>query len=291
MSDFNDRPLVVGSINGLRSFKVDRLGRLTGVSHPKVWTPGENVAECSGYCSTGFLTGGFIVSHATLRAAALGISEQRPSRPEPKPEKPSHAIAGLRQGCGFWAFFDGSNDYYTHGETVAAIVEGYGTVTVGTRGFRAEKARIAALIIPERNPQSGRLFAAWRRFALWADRTPGLVIPVSIPTFVGGVAGSAAMVDVGAFWAIPLLILLAAFAALSCVASFKGIDYRYDDMRSGRESFVDYDRVRRNYADVPVFPSVKAALKAFPVQHPEPPVPPVPVTPETDPNFWTRSAS
>ena len=40
MSDFSDRPFVAGVITGLRAFRIDLLGRLTGVVHRDVWTPG-----------------------------------------------------------------------------------------------------------------------------------------------------------------------------------------------------------------------------------------------------------
>ena len=52
--------------------------------------------------------------------------------------------------CGFYGYFDGSDDY--HGDAkVTAVVEAYGEVVIGTRGFRAMKARIVALRI-----QAGR---------------------------------------------------------------------------------------------------------------------------------------
>ncbi len=35
-----------GTVRGTRSFKVDNLGRLTGIHYPQIWIPGENVAEC-----------------------------------------------------------------------------------------------------------------------------------------------------------------------------------------------------------------------------------------------------
>lgn len=36
----------LGVVRGSRAFDVDSLGRLTGVSHKTIWTPGENIAEC-----------------------------------------------------------------------------------------------------------------------------------------------------------------------------------------------------------------------------------------------------
>lgn len=35
-----------GTVRGTRSFKVDNLGRLTGIHYPQIWIPGENLAEC-----------------------------------------------------------------------------------------------------------------------------------------------------------------------------------------------------------------------------------------------------
>ena len=42
----DSRPLVADSITGTRSFAVDKLGRLTGVTHKDVWRPGVNCAVC-----------------------------------------------------------------------------------------------------------------------------------------------------------------------------------------------------------------------------------------------------
>jgi hypothetical protein len=56
--------------------------------------------------------------------------------------------------CGFWAYTNGSNDYYNgssfcYGDgLVAGIVKGYGRCVVGPRGFRAEKCELVALILP-----------------------------------------------------------------------------------------------------------------------------------------------
>jgi hypothetical protein len=53
--------------------------------------------------------------------------------------------------CGFYGFYDGSNDYYVgddrHTNLVTGVVEGYGEVLIGTRGFRAAKAKIVALMM------------------------------------------------------------------------------------------------------------------------------------------------
>lgn len=261
MSEFGDRPFIAGSLIGLRAFRVDNLGRLTGVTHRDVWTPGENVAVChrdrvvmggmTFYVSsagtttttspTTFNPGGPVTAtepsyvqmtqprgrkkkrgpgpeYAVSDKPALPAPSlsQAAVRPTPPPEPP-HELVSLRCNCGFYAYFDGSNDYLSgnglvvnwnglsnddRGVRLAAIVEGYGKVVVGSRGFRAEKARILALIQPP--------------------------------------------------------------------------------SQSGRE-FVLSSKVVRNYA-VPVFDCEQDALREFPLTDPDP------ITPETDEDFWTRSA-
>lgn len=53
--------------------------------------------------------------------------------------------------CGFYAYQEGSNDYFTPTGSdpmrgmVGAVVRGYGRVVLGTRGFRAAKAEILAI--------------------------------------------------------------------------------------------------------------------------------------------------
>lgn len=167
MSDFSDRPFVAGTVVGLRAFGVDRLGRLHGPSFDQVFKPGENVAACrkgdSNYYMPMFSTSGMFAStwiapppsEALRRALGLpaknevapsaGLSEDAVAIREAA--KPKHVVAGLGCSCGFYAYFDGRNDYKDP-QRISAIIEGYGVCTVGDRGFRAEKARLLGLIVP-----------------------------------------------------------------------------------------------------------------------------------------------
>lgn len=45
-NDFSQRPFVAGSLIGIRSWKIDSHARLTGVSYEDVWIPGVNSAVC-----------------------------------------------------------------------------------------------------------------------------------------------------------------------------------------------------------------------------------------------------
>ena len=159
MSQFDGIDFAVGVVTGARSFEVDELGRLTGVNYKQVWRPGENVAECrkrekddswSLYTSMFLktLSSSAVPESFTGRRgkkSAASANVQVELKPEPQP----HTMESC--ACGFYAYYDGSNDYHAKGR-ISAVVEGYGETLVGTRGFRAAKARIIALRIPKSVP-------------------------------------------------------------------------------------------------------------------------------------------
>lgn len=275
MSDFSDRPLVADSITGVRSFKVDSLGRLTGVSHTEVWRPGVN----EGKCADG--NGGFYSRLRMLTLTYPGYAGSYEYEVDPKGVKvEKHQVASLACSCGFYAYTDReANPYHEGGSNLIGIIRGSGVATVGSRGFRCESAEIVALV--DGNMARGR--TAWDRYCSWADRHMGA--SAAIATFgivFGGVFGLA-----GGFtespWLFALLILFGVGAA-TVKATFRGQDMRFKGGRS-----LSPDRValvRRNYPDVQWFPSVDAAVKAFPLSAPPPP----PVPSPADDDFWTRSA-
>lgn len=108
-TSFSGKDFAIGTAKGARSFRIDPLGRLTGINFRSVWLPGENRAEC--------------------------LADEK------------HAEGKFPTcTCGFYGYYDGSNDYYHEGY-VSAVVEGYGEAVMGDRGFRVMKARILALCI------------------------------------------------------------------------------------------------------------------------------------------------
>jgi len=111
---FSGKEFAAGSVKGARSFRIDIYGRLTGIHYRQVWTPGENEATC--------------------QAAT--------------PHKEG-AFSGCK--CGFYGYYEGSNDYHSTGY-VSGMVEGYGDAVIGTNGFRVTKARIVALTINDAVP-------------------------------------------------------------------------------------------------------------------------------------------
>ena len=134
----------VGVVRGVRSFKIDKLGRLTGVNYQAVWMPGENHAECRAN-GTDFLHALWRTSAQIQAKYAFGASSIPETAPHIDLNSP-HPMNSCRHG--FYAYYDGSDDYHQPGY-VSAVVEGYGETVIGTRGFRSMKARIVALHIPD----------------------------------------------------------------------------------------------------------------------------------------------
>jgi hypothetical protein len=160
-SEFAGLGLAPGVVSGTRSFSVDAYGRLTGVTHRQVWTPGENNAECrkrdDPYAAL-FTSGGYLSTAAATASATSSVESMMrrlaglPAAPAPyssrhdeidrKPLQHEYAECA----CGFYGYFDGSDDFHDE-KRISAVVEGYGETVIGTRGFRAKKARIVALTV------------------------------------------------------------------------------------------------------------------------------------------------
>lgn len=170
LSEFSGYGFAAGDVRGTRAWKVDRLGRLTGCTYPQIWRPGENLAECkrrrenlapipapftygsiagtgSTQCAAGLpgcnCMGG--ITPGGYLSSSLNLGGLYPRETVPYP------CDGMDPecGCGFYAYQEGSNDYYkpSDGKPVGGVVRGYGKTVLGTRGFRAEKAEILALYI------------------------------------------------------------------------------------------------------------------------------------------------
>lgn len=154
MNQFSDRPFAIGSLFGIRSFQINRSGELTGVVHPKTWHEGTNEAICASTAQAFRQLGVamsvnaeqmswcFMKMSADMNGRVLLKKRQKPKSLEPV----SHTIGSLNCSCGYYAYFDrGHNPHHKQGN-ILGIVEGFGVMTVGSRGFRCSKARIRALI-------------------------------------------------------------------------------------------------------------------------------------------------
>lgn len=282
-SEFSGLDLSIEPVRGARSFGVDSLGRLTGVTYTSVWRPGENVAVCRRQESTD-------VTLASLASIARNLGmDPRPfakaatvtaANPRMLAPDPAHDMSQC--GHGFYAYYDGSNDYAADGR-ISAVIEGYGETVIGTRGFRSSKARIVALCSPK-SPSTGSRF---HRFRHWIDDNDADMFFV-VPSIVGGLASLG--------WGIALLakghallgaLLLALFVLLAITAGVGATSFVMSCCRAPLTGSVSADliaKVRRNYAEIPWFNSFDAMVKAFPPDRGTEP------SPETDADFWERKA-
>lgn len=135
MSDYDGLDFAVGSIRGFRRWKVDMQGALLPVAHSGRWLPGENVAKCKCTPKSGV--------HAAYDDS-VGWKAKDEVAAEWRKTAPFEDMQ-----CGFYAYFDG-NDEYGHGASspnISGVIEAYGEVLIGSKGFRAKKARILALSV------------------------------------------------------------------------------------------------------------------------------------------------
>lgn len=117
-SEFEGQGFTIQPVQGARAFVTNVAGELTGVVYEQPWTVGENTARC-------------------MKTSRLADEEA------------NHQLVDCERnnGHGLYAYFDGSTTYRSHGR-VEGVIEGYGEVVLGTRGFKATKAVIVALFVP-----------------------------------------------------------------------------------------------------------------------------------------------
>lgn len=249
MSDFSDRPLVAGTITGLRSFRVDKYGRLVGVIHRCVFKPGENLARCRESV------------HNEYRYVRFDGLPSYPDKGEGATSTDKHQVGRRSCQCGYYAYFDQGNNPYHNSGNILALIEGRGLVTVGSRGFRAEKARLVALV--SQRGGLGRIGpVAWMLISAVMLLAAALALPLQVSPW----------------------LTIPAFT-VSGVYLFVAIGLAVDKPKNlvRLRSHVP-DGVANLYG-VPVYRSIRSALKAHPLTPPPPP------SPENDEEFWTRSAA
>ena len=140
----------------MRVFALDSRGILRGVTYPQAWRPGENIAKCLSARTNG--TPWDTNDRYFYEVAGIGINETFDSEPT---LMTGYSSTGCGDGnlnsmvhpdctCGFYAYHNQRSVGYgvRHGARVLAVVEGYGKLVVGTLGYRAQKARIVAVVPP-----------------------------------------------------------------------------------------------------------------------------------------------
>lgn len=215
-------------LRGIRYWGVRRPeGVITSYSDTFVWVDGENEAACW----------------------------RRASMPN------AHDMTSC--SCGFHALTKDSGAlqaYQGFGEVVG-IVEGYGEVVEGTKGFRASKGRIVALTFPS----TRRMVAAVRTPARWAQALLWFVlaflssaVAVQLWNTDGGLGSLAGM----AGWQLIAAWCMGrgfAYLARPWVPTVVDVPY---------EGSFPLEEIRANYPGVKIYDTVAAMLEAHPLSTP-----------------------
>ncbi|QJU52962.1 hypothetical protein SCB71_06485 [Herbiconiux sp. KACC 21604] len=259
MSEFSGLGFGVGVVRGARSFNVTPDGRLTGVFHQREWVAGENVASCMSLSSS---TDALIAAIRGLTRSSYGLPAI-PFSGEVGPTPKSHDMSKCT--CGFYAYYDGSNDYATDAR-VSAVVEGYGQTVIGTRGFRAGKARIVALHLEASEPP--KPWKWWLHPHRWAveklvDRSlrtnsfsNSWIVSIGMITAFIGIGIWLLVIDWKAFE----IYLFERYRSVS-----KNPSKWYRPRDNGRGLTPEQvDGIRRGFPDVPLFSSFEEMVRAFP---------------------------
>jgi len=125
-----DPPLALGTVSGVRVFDFHLPADAVGQHRPpRPW---------------GTLSGLVGVPWADGENAAL--CQDHAGRPSPHVEA-GEPPPGKACGCGFWAYWArrDAHRHFSPRRPVLAVVDGYGRTRIGRLGFRAGRARIAAL--------------------------------------------------------------------------------------------------------------------------------------------------
>lgn len=284
-------PLVLGGALGRRSFYLDERGVLRGITYRAPWRDGENVAQCmvtelanpmkmrasNSYGGPPWTCGGVVF--------------------EGNPDVPPEPMDGWRWArceglgpdcaCGFYAYHDGTVRYAISGPgcRVQGIVEAYGRLVLGTLGYRAEKARILAVVAPSRSESSARRHAMERTVAdlddtlrlLEAAGPPRKHIAVAVQ---GALA--AVLAAVGPMTAKGPLLLVAAYSVIDSYLRGRATRESYESvvstMVSERDNLVnilrdlptDYreyvERAKARYPSVRWYESEGDMLAAYRVE-------------------------
>lgn len=138
----------VGSLTGLRGFRLWPDGSLTGLSYCQRYHTGENLAACYVLNQEDPAVG--TRQSWALLSAHLRFAGEPYDRDQDRPCHESDGQAFADCHCGFYAYNDPAWCEVGQGSNiVTGVVEAYGRVVIGSKGFRAEKVRVRALALPQ----------------------------------------------------------------------------------------------------------------------------------------------
>lgn len=140
-------PDIIGALRGHRLWRIDDDGWLVGTHFKVRWNEGENTARCLQARIESQLFSGSV----PYQPGPVGVSYDDDGQPFFLPGFSPVKCPGIARGdhgCGFFVRHEQHYYHMTYEPGVRGIVEGWGRVEMGTMGFRAEKARIVALLKP-----------------------------------------------------------------------------------------------------------------------------------------------
>jgi hypothetical protein len=280
--EFGEKPLYAGAVlRGVRSWSVSPAGFLHGLTYAQRWKPGENEAVC---LSEAFYYG----SGVDLCECGCGVAKDVTGRiiggkATQKWRQVPHSV-NTEDTCGYYALTDGSYpDSYTPRwsqtgtllPVVAGLVEGYGTVVVGSCGFRAQKVRVAALVVPPDDYPEPQ--------ASWYDLTDEERVSraKACPSRVVHLTHDLEYTSPNGVWADATTLARAASAPCKCLEGLaeetmqvrRAAEFGADDGRVPAHLFGPGTRrlppvgvgVLATRYGVPTFPTMQAALEAYPI--------------------------
>lgn len=253
------RPLALGSLHGVRVWRPTADGTLTGWTFQQEWEPGQNLSVCR-------------------RTGLLGwqrASTRNPNLPAEASEDRRCSGVAASCGCGFWAYYTETPEFTLSG--VVGVIEAYGKTTLGSKGFRAEKAKIVALAFPK----VGRMRRLLHKAAEWTFAHGTLSQVIAPVTALAGVVPVVVFMHGWLAWVVGLAVSIACGlnAGFLYVLGERrwvtrvGQRIHYDEVAREGVPYAQTEeveaKVRARYPDVPVYDSVEAMLAAHPLSEPE----------------------
>lgn len=123
--EFTGPPLVAGSVLGFRHFDLLPGPTLGSVIHDYQWGPGMNTGRC------------------------IFAAERRWDHKSKRTVDWYGHRAGKQDcTCGYYAYYHPWRSSYASSTRAFGVIEGFGRVSMGPLGFRAEKAKLVAVCLP-----------------------------------------------------------------------------------------------------------------------------------------------
>lgn len=293
-------PYVLGTARGVRSFEIDHDGILRGVTYPQPWLEGENIAQCyvtkrrepldlpSAYS---FIASA-MMPHSGQYLGNVGGVLFPPGLDEPvlNDNYEYDDCGGVSKtcACGFYAYHKDLESYYSPRRAVG-VIEAYGRVILGGKGFRAQKARIVGLVLPTTESDIEEQLETWQnridqvnqvldripeatfRFGRTTKGIAGLAVASLVagilspaPTFLSGaITGSL----IGLTFFAESHIRTAQRRLSNALVAARTVFLAQMKELASRRNFEEQrkvDLVRKNYPSIPVFDSLKELLEAYP---------------------------